>query len=104
MGGGNRCYDFRVAEEANRRIIDHLSTVLMPYTHRSRENLLREGFAGERIYVTGNPIKEVIDHYAAPIAASQALPTLGLTRNRYFLVTMHRAENVGVEARLRGLV
>jgi UDP-N-acetylglucosamine 2-epimerase (non-hydrolysing) len=104
MEAGNRAYDFRVPEEANRRIIDHMSTVLMPYTHRSRENLLREGFAGESIYVTGNPIKEVIDHYAGHIAASQALSTLGLTANKYFLVTMHRAENVDREPRLRNLI
>jgi UDP-N-acetylglucosamine 2-epimerase (non-hydrolysing) len=104
MEAGNRCYDFRVPEESNRRIIDHLSTVLMPYTYRSRENLLREGFAGECIYVTGNPIKEVIDHYAGAIAASQSLSSLGLTRKKYFLVTMHRAENVDVEERLRRLV
>src|SRR5579859_1054008 len=62
MEAGNRCYDFRVPEEANRRIIDHISSVLMPYTQRSRENLLREGLRSETIYVTGNPIKEVIDH------------------------------------------
>lgn len=104
MEAGNRCYDFRVPEEANRRIIDHMSSVLMPYTHRSRENLMREGFAEDCIYVTGNPIKEVIDHYAGLIAASQALATLGLVRNKYFLVTMHRAENVDVEERLRSLM
>ncbi|MBZ5524450.1 MAG: UDP-N-acetylglucosamine 2-epimerase (non-hydrolyzing) [Acidobacteriia bacterium] len=104
MEAGNRCYDFRVPEEANRRVIDHMSTVLMPYTHRSHDNLLREGFARESIYVTGNPIKEVMDHYAGAIAASQALDALGLTRGKYFLVTMHRAENVDVEVRLRSLV
>ena len=104
MEAGNRCFDFRVPEESNRRIIDHLSTVLMPYTNRSRENLLREGFKSESIYVTGNPIKEVIDHHAAEIAGSRALAQLGLTPKRYFLVTMHRAENVDVEARLRHLV
>jgi len=63
MEAGNRCYDFRVPEEGNRRIIDHMSTVLMPYTNRSRENLIREGFASDTIYVTGNPIKQVLDHY-----------------------------------------
>ena len=58
MEAGNRCYDFRVPEESNRRIIDHLSSVLMPYTNRSRENLLREGIAGQDIFVVGNPIYE----------------------------------------------
>ena len=62
MEAGNRCYDDRVPEEVNRRVIDHSSSVLMPYTNRSRENLLAEGFPGNRVYVTGNPIKQVIDH------------------------------------------
>ena len=100
MEAGNRCYDDRVPEEVNRRVIDHSSNVLMPYTQRSRENLLREGIPGERIYVTGNPIKEVIDHYGKQIAASHALEALGVAEGKYFLVTMHRAENVDVEDRL----
>ena len=104
MEAGNRCFDDRVPEEVNRRVIDHSSNVLMPYTERSRANLLREGIAGDRIYVTGNPIKEVIDHYAGEIAASRALKELGVAPQRYFLVTMHRAENVNVEPRLRVLV
>lgn len=104
MEAGNRCYDDRVPEEVNRRVIDHSSTVLMPYTNRSRENLLREGFANDRVYVIGNPIKEVIDHYSERIAASTAMTKLGLEKRRYFLVTMHRAENVDVEERLRKLV
>lgn len=100
MEAGNRCYDDRVPEEVNRRIIDHSSDVLLPYTERSRANLLREGVAGERIFVTGNPIKEVLDYYAPQIAASRALQNLGLTAGRYFLVTLHRAENVDQPARL----
>jgi UDP-N-acetylglucosamine 2-epimerase len=63
MEAGNRCFDDRVPEEVNRRVIDHCSSVLMPYTHRSKENLLREGIPGERIFVTGNPIKGVIDQH-----------------------------------------
>ncbi len=63
MEAGNRCYDDRVPEEVNRRIIDHSSDVLMPYTERSRQNLLREGIPGQRVFVTGNPIHEVIQHY-----------------------------------------
>jgi UDP-N-acetylglucosamine 2-epimerase (non-hydrolysing) len=104
MEAGNRCYDDRVPEEVNRRVIDHCSSVLMPYTERSRENLLREGIAGERIYVTGNPIKEVIDAFEPQIHASRILEKLGIVAGRYFLVTMHRAENVDLEQRLRGLV
>lgn len=104
MEAGNRCFDFRVPEEANRRTIDHVSSVLMPYTYRSRDNLLREGFSPESIFVTGNPIKEVIDHHSTSIAQSEALGRLGLAVKKYFLVTMHRAENVDVESRLRNLV
>lgn len=104
MEAGNRCYDDRVPEEVNRRVIDHCSTVLLPYTERSRANLLREGISGERIYVTGNPIREVIDSYAPEIAASKILESLGLPERRYFLVTIHRAENVDIESRLSGLV
>ncbi len=103
MEAGNRCYDDRVPEEVNRRLIDHSSDVLMPYTERSRQNLLREGIAGSRIYVTGNPIKEVIDAHAERIAASTALADLGVEPGRFHLVTLHRAENVDVESRLKSL-
>jgi UDP-N-acetylglucosamine 2-epimerase (non-hydrolysing) len=103
MEAGNRCYDDRVPEEVNRRIIDHCSDVLMPYTERSRANLLREGIAGERIYVTGNPIYEVMRHYDDKITASKILKDLGLKKDQFFLITMHRAENVDEEPRLKGL-
>ena len=104
MEAGNRCYDDRVPEEVNRRIIDHCSTVLMPYTERSRENLLREGIEGHRIYVVGNPIHQVIERHAGGIDASRALETLGVEAGQFFLVTMHRAENVDREDTLRALV
>ena len=104
MEAGNRCYDDRVPEEVNRRIIDHSSDVLMPYTERSRANLLREGIAGQRIFVTGNPIKEVLDHYADRIAASTALADLDVAAGGYFLVTLHRAENVDDPARLEQFI
>lgn len=104
MEAGNRCFDDRVPEEVNRRVIDHSSMILMPYTNRSRENLLREGIPSDRIFVTGNPIKEVIDHYADRIAASTALQELKLEPRRYFLVTMHRAENVDKAERLSSLL
>jgi len=104
MEAGNRCYDERVPEEVNRRIIDHSSDILMPYTERSRVNLLREGIPGNRVYVTGNPIFEVIQHYHLHIQKSSVLNDLGLKAKRYFLVTMHRAENVDMESRLGSLV
>lgn len=104
MEAGNRCYDDRVPEEVNRRVIDHSSDVLMPYTERSRTNLLREGIAAQQIFVTGNPIKEVLDHHAAEIEASDALARLGVEAGRYLLLTMHRQETVDVEERLRALV
>lgn len=103
MEAGNRCYDDRVPEEVNRRIIDHSSDVLLPYTERSRQNLIKEGIPGQRIYVTGNPIYEVIQHYDPQIRNSTILSTLNLQPQRYFLVTLHRAENVDIEERLVGL-
>jgi UDP-N-acetylglucosamine 2-epimerase (non-hydrolysing) len=101
MEAGNRCFDDRVPEEVNRRVIDHSSDVLMPYTERSRQNLLNEGIPGNHIYVTGNPIFEVIEHYGGKIAASDILQKLGVTAGNYFLVTLHRAENVDDVTRLQ---
>jgi UDP-N-acetylglucosamine 2-epimerase (non-hydrolysing) len=103
MEAGNRCFDDRVPEEVNRRIIDHSSDILMPYTERSRQNLLREGIPSERIYVTGNPIYEVIQNYDSNIGQSTILDRLDLKKRNYFLVTMHRSENVDVESRLQSL-
>jgi UDP-N-acetylglucosamine 2-epimerase (non-hydrolysing) len=100
MEAGNRCYDDRVPEEVNRRIIDHSSDILMPYTERSRANLLREGIEGNRIYVTGNPIKEVMDHHAQEVEHSTILQDLNIEAGKFFLVTLHRAENVDQEARM----
>jgi UDP-N-acetylglucosamine 2-epimerase (non-hydrolysing) len=104
MEAGNRCYDDRVPEESNRRIIDHVSHILMPYTYRSRENLLREGIEGRRIYVIGNPIYEVMTHFSDQISASNVLSRLQVKERGFFLVTMHRAENVDIEQRLRNLL
>lgn len=104
MEAGNRCYDDRVPEEINRRVIDHSSSVLMPYTQRSKENLLREGIENSCIYVIGNPINEVINYYESEISASNIHTELGVETGKYFLVTMHRSENVDVEDRLRELV
>jgi len=104
MEAGNRCYDDRVPEEINRRVVDHCSDILMPYTERSRANLLREGIEGRRIFVTGNPILEVTEHHSKRIEQSEVLGRLSLKPQRYFLVTMHRAENVDDEGRLRSLI
>jgi UDP-N-acetylglucosamine 2-epimerase (non-hydrolysing) len=103
MEAGNRCYDDRVPEEVNRRVIDHSSDILMPYTERSRQNLVREGIPGERICVTGNPIFEVIRHYKPQIDSCDVLNKLDLEEKKYFLVTMHREENVDVQDRLEKL-
>lgn len=101
MEAGNRCFDDRVPEEVNRRIIDHSSAVLMPYTGRSKENLVREGIERDRIYITGNPIKEVLDHFSEKIDASTALEHFGVRPFEYFLVTLHRSENVDDAERLQ---
>lgn len=95
MEAGNRCYDDRVPEEVNRRIIDHSSDILLPYTERSRQNLLDEGIHSSRVYVTGNPIKEVIDHYSKPV------PPAG---SPYYLVTLHRSENIDNPHRLNKFI
>lgn len=100
MEAGNRCYDDRVPEEVNRRIVDHSSDILLPYTERSRKNLLKEGIDGNNIYVTGNPILEVLNHYEDKIDGSKIMEQLGLEPNKYFLVTLHRSENVDNEDRL----
>jgi UDP-N-acetylglucosamine 2-epimerase (non-hydrolysing) len=104
MEAGNRCYDDRVPEEVNRRIIDHSSSILLPYTERSKENLVAEGIERERVYVTGNPIREVLESFSDQIAKSEILNKLRAKRSEYFLVTLHRAENVDLRDRLRGIV
>lgn len=102
--GGNRCYDDRVPEEVNRRVIDTCSTVLMSYTHRSKDNLLQEGVEREHIFVIGNPIFEVIDAYTDDIEKSDALERFGVRKGEYFAVTLHRTENVDETERLRELL
>ena len=94
MEAGNRCYDNRVPEETNRRLIDHLSTVNMPYTENSKQNLLSEGFFKNDVFKTGNPIYEVLDFYRADIWSRDILNKLGLKEKEFVLVTAHRAENV----------
>ncbi|MCL6456618.1 MAG: UDP-N-acetylglucosamine 2-epimerase (non-hydrolyzing), partial [Gorillibacterium sp.] len=94
MEAGNRCFDRSVPEENNRRVIDAVSSINMPYTPQSKQNLLREGVPTNRIILTGNPIYEVLQHYKPDIDASSILERLNLSQQGYFLVTIHRAENV----------
>ena len=103
MEAGNRCFDDRVPEEVNRRVIDHCSDVLMPYTERSRANLLREGIPSDRIHVIGNPILEVLEAQEDPIAASTIHSRMALQPGEYLLATTHREENVDGETRLRAI-
>jgi len=103
MEAGNRCFDTRVPEEVNRKIIDHSSSILMPYTERSKENLVDEGIDRERIYVTGNPIKEVLDAFEGRIDSSESFEKFGVKKNEYILVTLHRAENVDIRKRLESI-
>ncbi|NRF95262.1 UDP-N-acetylglucosamine 2-epimerase (non-hydrolyzing) [Paenibacillus frigoriresistens] len=100
MEAGNRCFDLAVPEEKNRKVIDAISSINMPYTRYSRDNLLREGVPSHRIIVTGNPIYEVLTHYETRIEQSDILEKLDLKGEPYFLVTMHRAENVDHPERL----
>ena len=94
LEAGMRSYDPIMPEEKNRVLIDHLSTVLLPYTTYSRENLIRENIHPSKIFVVGNPIVEVIDHYLPQIKKNDILKKLKLKQNDYFLVTAHRSENV----------
>ena len=103
LEAGNRCYNDVVPEEVNRRIIDHCSDVLMPYTERSRANLLREGIDGRRVFVVGNPMYEVLRHYADRISGSDVLGRWGVSDRQYFLATVHRAETVDVVERLKSV-
>lgn len=104
MEAGNRCFDDRVPEEVNRRVIDHSSTVLMPYTYRSAENLVREGIERQRVFVTGNPIKEVLDYYAPEIEAADPFTTYDVDKGQYFFGSAHRAEMTDDPARLGSLI
>jgi len=100
LEAGNRCYDSRVPEELNRRLIDQSSDILMPYTQRSKENLVKEGFKRSKIFIVGNPITEVLNVFEKKINQSTVLKDLKLDSKKYFLVTLHRAENVDIKERL----
>jgi UDP-N-acetylglucosamine 2-epimerase (non-hydrolysing) len=103
MEAGNRCFDWRVPEEKNRKLIDHISDWLLPYTGRSREHLLNEGLCAERIFIPGNPITEVLQEFRGLWQDSDVLMRLGLDPNAYVLVTAHRQETVDVPGRFRTL-
>jgi UDP-N-acetylglucosamine 2-epimerase (non-hydrolysing) len=94
MEAGNRCFDERVPEEINRKIVDHISDINMPYSNISREDLLREGFPPDRIIKTGSPMYEVLHQYLPKIEASTALARLGLSPRKYFVISAHREENI----------
>ena len=100
MEAGNRSFSPTSPEEVNRRLIDHSSSILLPYTERSRANLLAEDIHSSRIFVTGNPIHEVIEHYDAEWGKSDVLTRLGVETGKFFLVTLHRAENADGSDRL----
>ena len=103
MEAGNRCFDQNVPEEINRKIVDHISDINMPYTEHSRRYLLSEGFRKEHIYVTGSPLTEVFNEHIEKIKQSKILEELTLVSGKYFLVSMHREENVDNEKKFLSL-
>jgi UDP-N-acetyl-L-fucosamine synthase len=104
MEAGNRCFDQRVPEEINRKIIDHIADVNLPYSSIAREYLLREGLLPDRIIKTGSPMFEVLHHYMASIKNSTILEKLNLTKNNFFVVSAHREENVSSPEKLKMLL
>jgi UDP-N-acetylglucosamine 2-epimerase len=104
MEAGNRCFDQRVPEETNRKIVDHISDINMTYSDIAREYLLREGLSADRIIKTGSPMFEVLHHYLPSIKSSNILERLQLERNKYFVVSAHREENISSDSNFAGLV
>ena len=104
MEAGNRCFDQRVPEEINRKMIDHICDINLPYTEHARRYLLSEGLKPEMVIKTGSPMKEVIAHYRARIEASDVLEKLNLERSRYFVVSAHREENIDSEINFSDLM
>ena len=104
MEAGNRSFDRNVPEETNRKLVDHISDFNLVYTEHARRHLLSEGCQHRRIYLTGSPMREVLEHYRPQIAASDILSRLGLLSGGYFIVSLHREENVDSPARLKSLV
>lgn len=104
MEAGNRCFDKNVPEETNRRLVDHISDFNLTYTEHARRHLLSEGIPHRRVYVTGSPMREVLDHYLPQIEASDVLKRIELKKGAYFIVSMHREENVDSADRLRSIM
>ena len=104
LEAGMRAYDFRMPEDKNRILIDHLSSILLPYTNYSRENLIRENIHPSTIYVIGNPIIEVIDYFLPQIEKSDILKKMKLKEKEYVLITAHRSENVDNEDNLKKII
>jgi UDP-N-acetyl-L-fucosamine synthase len=104
MEAGNRCFDQRVPEETNRKIVDHISDVNLTYSDIAREYLLREGLPADRIIKTGSPMFEVLNHYLPNIQASEILSTLHLEKGKYFVVSSHREENINNPDNFNGLI
>lgn len=104
MEAGNRCFDQRVPEETNRKIVDHVSDINLTYSSIAREYLLREGMSADRVIKTGSPMYEVLHHYMHQIDASQVHSTLQLEKQKYFVVSAHREENITSEKNFAGLL
>ena len=104
MEAGNRSFDENVPEETNRRLVDHVSDFNLPYTEHARRNLLAEGIHPRRIMMSGSPMREVLNHHLSKIEASSVLADLGLRKDKYFLVSAHRQENVDSPERLNDLL
>jgi len=104
MEAGNRCFDQNVPEEINRKIVDHISDINLPYTEHSRRYLLAEGYRKEHIFVTGSPMPEVLGEYRENIAGSDVLERLGLAAGQYILISAHREENIDHEANFSSLM
>lgn len=103
MEAGNRCFDFRVPEEINRRIVDHIADINLTYSQIARDYLLREGLPPDQVICTGSPMREVLEHYRAGIEASDVLERLNIAAGGYFVVSSHREENVDAPANLQRL-
>ncbi|MFC1675820.1 non-hydrolyzing UDP-N-acetylglucosamine 2-epimerase [Planctomycetota bacterium] len=104
MEAGNRCFDQRVPEETNRKIVDHTSDINMPYTEHARRHLIAEGISSDTIIVTGSPMPEVLSHYKKDIENSRALEQLKLEERKYLLVSAHREENVEADTNFHDLL
>jgi len=104
MEAGNRCFDQNVPEEINRKIVDHISDINLPYTEHSRRYLLSEGLRKEHIFVTGSPMLEVLNKFREKIDKSNVLTELGLEKKKYILVSAHREENIDIERNFMSLV